>query len=159
MVKMPLRSIYSLVSVKVWLIMPNFLFTQLVPGYRGYVVDSLRNLSYLDDVNISADEKHHFKGLSKRKGKLIYWEYATKIHHLFISSSIILTDKNGLLWVIHGTWTLTENITVIFKEQKLQLLLVLKVRNVCDAQQHAFRDFKLSWKSQKHVFYYNGNFR
>ena len=69
MVKMPLRSMYSLLSVKVLLIMPNFLFTQLVPGYRGYVVDSLRNLSYLDDVNISADEKHHFKGLSKRKGK------------------------------------------------------------------------------------------
>ena len=112
---MPLRSIYSLVSVKVWLIMPNFLFTQLVPGYRGYVVDSLRNLSYLDDVNISADEKHHFKGLSKRKGRLIYWEYATKILPLFISSSIILIDKNGLLlWMIHGTWTLTENITVIF---------------------------------------------
>ncbi|KAK2148905.1 hypothetical protein LSH36_476g02066 [Paralvinella palmiformis] len=39
----------------------------LVPGYRGYVIDSLRNLDFLDDISISADEKHHFKGLAKRK--------------------------------------------------------------------------------------------
>jgi len=39
-----------------------------VPGYRGYVIDSLRNLDFLDDISISADEKHHFKGLAKRKG-------------------------------------------------------------------------------------------
>lgn len=39
----------------------------LIPGYRGYVVDSLKKLFILDDIRISADEKHHFKGLAKRK--------------------------------------------------------------------------------------------
>ncbi|XP_071849641.1 leucine-rich repeat-containing protein 43-like [Apostichopus japonicus] len=39
----------------------------LIPGYRGFTVDSLRNLSILDDTQISADEKHHFKGLARRR--------------------------------------------------------------------------------------------
>lgn len=39
----------------------------LVPGYRGYTIDSIRQLTILDDVRISADEKHFFKGLSKLK--------------------------------------------------------------------------------------------
>lgn len=39
----------------------------LVPAYRGYTIDSLRALDFLDDVAISADEKHHFKGLARRK--------------------------------------------------------------------------------------------
>lgn len=43
-------------------------FFQLVPGYRGYTIDSIRQLTILDDVRISADEKHFFKGLSKLKG-------------------------------------------------------------------------------------------
>ena len=42
---------------------------QLIPGYRGYTIDSLRKLSFLDDISISADEKHHYKGLAKRKGE------------------------------------------------------------------------------------------
>ena len=41
---------------------------QLIPGYRGYTIDSLRKLSILDDIRISADEKHHFKGLARRRG-------------------------------------------------------------------------------------------
>ncbi|PIK34041.1 hypothetical protein BSL78_29141 [Apostichopus japonicus] len=41
--------------------------TNLIPGYRGFTVDSLRNLSILDDTQISADEKHHFKGLARRR--------------------------------------------------------------------------------------------
>ena len=41
---------------------------QLVPGYRGYTIDSIRQLTILDDIRISADEKHFFKGLSKLKG-------------------------------------------------------------------------------------------
>ncbi|EDO44581.1 predicted protein [Nematostella vectensis] len=41
---------------------------QLVPGYRGYVIDSIRALTILDDTRISADEKHYFKGLSKLRG-------------------------------------------------------------------------------------------
>jgi hypothetical protein len=44
-----------------------FIF-QLIPGYRGYTVDSLRKLSILDDIMISADERHYFKGLARRRG-------------------------------------------------------------------------------------------
>ncbi|CAK8694317.1 unnamed protein product [Clavelina lepadiformis] len=39
----------------------------LIPGYRGHTIDALRELTILDDVQISADEKHHFKGLGKKK--------------------------------------------------------------------------------------------
>lgn len=39
----------------------------LIPGYRGYTVDSLRHLSVLDDIRISADERHRFKGLARRR--------------------------------------------------------------------------------------------
>lgn len=39
----------------------------LIPGYRGYTIDSLRRLSILDDIRISADERHHFKGLARRR--------------------------------------------------------------------------------------------
>ncbi|CAH1802398.1 unnamed protein product, partial [Owenia fusiformis] len=39
----------------------------LVPGYRGYVIDSIRRLDVLDDIRITADEKHHFKGLARRR--------------------------------------------------------------------------------------------
>jgi hypothetical protein len=42
---------------------------QLIPGYRGYTIDSLRKLDILDDKRISADERHHFKGLSRRRGE------------------------------------------------------------------------------------------
>ena len=41
-----------------------------MPGYRGYSIDSIRQLTILDDIRISADEKHFFKGLSKLKGML-----------------------------------------------------------------------------------------
>ncbi|XP_033123200.1 leucine-rich repeat-containing protein 43-like [Anneissia japonica] len=43
----------------------------LIPGYRGFVVDSFRQLLILDDVRISADEKHHFKGLARRKDLIL----------------------------------------------------------------------------------------
>ncbi|XP_056009165.1 leucine-rich repeat-containing protein 43-like isoform X3 [Ostrea edulis] len=39
----------------------------LIPGYRGYTIDSLWKLSILDDIMISADEKHHYKGLARRR--------------------------------------------------------------------------------------------
>ncbi|KAL3856249.1 hypothetical protein ACJMK2_011024 [Sinanodonta woodiana] len=39
----------------------------LIPGYRGYTIDCLRKLSILDDIMISADERHHFKGLARRR--------------------------------------------------------------------------------------------
>ncbi|KAK3787039.1 hypothetical protein RRG08_037317 [Elysia crispata] len=39
----------------------------LIPGYRGYTIDCLRRLTVLDDIHISADEKHHFKGLARRR--------------------------------------------------------------------------------------------
>jgi len=40
---------------------------QLIPGYRGHVVDALKQLTIFDDTNVTADEKHHFKGLGKKK--------------------------------------------------------------------------------------------
>ena len=41
---------------------------QLTPGYRGYTIDSLKKLDFFDDVTVSADEKHHFKGISTKLG-------------------------------------------------------------------------------------------
>ncbi|XP_075254027.1 leucine-rich repeat-containing protein 43-like isoform X2 [Convolutriloba macropyga] len=38
----------------------------LMPSYRGYTIDSLGNLTSLDDVIITADERHDFKGMNKR---------------------------------------------------------------------------------------------
>ncbi|XP_077995705.1 leucine-rich repeat-containing protein 43-like isoform X2 [Glandiceps talaboti] len=38
-----------------------------IPGYRGFVIDSLKKLSILDDFRITADERHHFRGLARRK--------------------------------------------------------------------------------------------
>ncbi|XP_006818075.2 leucine-rich repeat-containing protein 43-like [Saccoglossus kowalevskii] len=38
-----------------------------IPGYRGFVIDSLKKLAILDDFRVTADERHHFRGLSKRK--------------------------------------------------------------------------------------------
>ena len=39
-----------------------------MPAYRGYTIDSLRKLEFLDAIPISADDKHKYKGLAKRKG-------------------------------------------------------------------------------------------
>ena len=54
-----------------------FFLLQLIPGYRGYTIDSLRKLSVLDDLRISADERHHFKGLARRRGKhrMLWYDY------------------------------------------------------------------------------------
>ncbi|XP_073168989.1 leucine-rich repeat-containing protein 43 isoform X4 [Lepidochelys kempii] len=38
----------------------------LIPGYRGFVIDSLPKLCILDDRNISPDERHQFHGLSSK---------------------------------------------------------------------------------------------
>lgn len=43
----------------------------LIPGYRGYTVDSLKKLSILDDIMISADERHYFKGLARRREHIL----------------------------------------------------------------------------------------
>ena len=53
---------------------------QLIPGYRGFVVDNLRLLQVLDDVRISADEKHLFKGLAKRRGNFHSVIYSVSIN-------------------------------------------------------------------------------
>lgn len=37
-------------------------------GYRGLVVDTLKQLSILDDLRITAEEKHRYKGTSRLKG-------------------------------------------------------------------------------------------
>jgi hypothetical protein len=41
---------------------------QLVPGYRGYTVDTLKKLDFLDDVAVTVDEKHYFRGIAKMTG-------------------------------------------------------------------------------------------
>nr|XP_002125292.2 leucine-rich repeat-containing protein 43-like [Ciona intestinalis] len=51
----------------------------LIPGYRGHVVDALKELVVFDDVHISADEKHHYKGLGKKK-ELILDEAQLTVH-------------------------------------------------------------------------------
>uniref|UniRef100_A0A669PGD4 Leucine rich repeat containing 43 n=1 Tax=Phasianus colchicus TaxID=9054 RepID=A0A669PGD4_PHACC len=38
----------------------------LIPAYRGFVVDSLPKLSFLDDIHIGLDERYQFCGLSKQ---------------------------------------------------------------------------------------------
>ncbi|XP_048819755.1 leucine-rich repeat-containing protein 43 [Lagopus muta] len=38
----------------------------LIPAYRGFVVDSLPKLSFLDDIHIGLDERYQFRGLSKQ---------------------------------------------------------------------------------------------
>ncbi|EDV21715.1 uncharacterized protein TRIADDRAFT_59717 [Trichoplax adhaerens] len=35
------------------------------PAYRGAFIDAIRSLTSLDDILITADEKHHYKGISK----------------------------------------------------------------------------------------------
>ncbi|XP_067395680.1 leucine-rich repeat-containing protein 43 isoform X2 [Emydura macquarii macquarii] len=43
----------------------------LIPGYRGFIVDSLPKLCVLDDRNISPDEKHQFHGLSSKPDLIV----------------------------------------------------------------------------------------
>ncbi|MGH0147912.1 UNVERIFIED_CONTAM: hypothetical protein FKN15_011205 [Acipenser sinensis] len=43
----------------------------LTPSYRGFLVDSLSKLALLDDVRVLPDERHHFKGLAKRKELIV----------------------------------------------------------------------------------------
>ncbi|XP_075754766.1 leucine-rich repeat-containing protein 43 isoform X1 [Pelodiscus sinensis] len=43
----------------------------LMPGYRGFVIDSLPKLCILDDRNISPDEKHKFHGLSSKPDLIV----------------------------------------------------------------------------------------
>uniref|UniRef100_A0A7M4F4T7 Leucine rich repeat containing 43 n=1 Tax=Crocodylus porosus TaxID=8502 RepID=A0A7M4F4T7_CROPO len=38
----------------------------LIPGYRGFIIDSLPKLCILDDMSILPDEKHRFCGLSSQ---------------------------------------------------------------------------------------------
>ena len=59
-----------------------------MPGYRGYTIDSIRQLTILDDMRISADEKHFFKGLSKLKGN-IYMK-----HLIVVNSNYKFCESN-----------------------------------------------------------------
>ncbi|GCB61707.1 hypothetical protein scyTo_0014372, partial [Scyliorhinus torazame] len=43
----------------------------LLPNYRGFILDSLQNLVSLDDVLISPDERHHFRGISKHRDLIV----------------------------------------------------------------------------------------
>ena len=48
----------------------NVLITQMIPAYRGYALDVMRDLIIFDEVTVSADERHRFKGLSRRKDNI-----------------------------------------------------------------------------------------
>lgn len=41
----------------------------LVPYYRGFTIDSLARLCVLDDITVSPNEKHQFRGLSIHGGR------------------------------------------------------------------------------------------
>lgn len=58
----------------------------LIPGYRGFVIDSLRSLYIFDDNHITADEKHHFKGLARRKENILDEAYL----------NIVISNLKGL---------------------------------------------------------------
>ncbi|XP_070205078.1 leucine-rich repeat-containing protein 43-like isoform X2 [Littorina saxatilis] len=59
------RKVYTLPKLRNLILLGNPL--SLIPGYRGYTIDSLQKLSVLDDIRISADDRHHFKGLAHRR--------------------------------------------------------------------------------------------
>ncbi|NWV62835.1 LRC43 protein, partial [Malurus elegans] len=46
----------------------------LIPAYRGFLVDSLPKLSYLDGIQIWPDERLRFHGLAKQPGELLMSE-------------------------------------------------------------------------------------
>jgi len=43
----------------------------LLAAYRGFTIDCLKQLNYLDDSTISADERHVYKGLAKKKEHIL----------------------------------------------------------------------------------------
>ena len=70
----------------------NPCFSQLVPAYKGFTIDSLRKLDFLDGITLTADDKHKYKGLAKRKGsthKHARQNYAVKC---VVESGRILTS-------------------------------------------------------------------
>nr|XP_014339829.1 PREDICTED: leucine-rich repeat-containing protein 43 isoform X2 [Latimeria chalumnae] len=61
-------SLSTLLKLRILLLQGNPL--TLIASYRGFTVDSLTKLNILDDMGISPDEKHHFKGMANRKALL-----------------------------------------------------------------------------------------
>jgi len=47
------------------------LFLQLVPAYRAYTVDSLKKLSFLDDLPVTVDERLEYNGVSTDSGQSV----------------------------------------------------------------------------------------
>ncbi|GCC24018.1 hypothetical protein chiPu_0002417 [Chiloscyllium punctatum] len=58
-------SLSSLPNLKNFILLGNPL--ALFPYYRGFTIDILQNLVSLDDVLISLDERHHFKGIASHQ--------------------------------------------------------------------------------------------
>ncbi|XP_012878523.1 PREDICTED: leucine-rich repeat-containing protein 43 [Dipodomys ordii] len=56
-------SLSTLQSLRLLVLQGNPL--ALVPYYRGLTVDSLAHLCVLDDITVSPNERHHFRGLSR----------------------------------------------------------------------------------------------
>jgi len=48
--------------------MMMMLHVQLVPAYRAYTVDSLKKLSFLDDLPVTVDERLEYNGVSQDPG-------------------------------------------------------------------------------------------
>jgi len=60
-----LHALKNLPTLSNLLLIGNPLF--LASCYRGVVIDTLKQLTVLDDTHITADEKHRYKGISKIK--------------------------------------------------------------------------------------------
>jgi len=50
------------------MMMMMMLHVQLVPAYRAYTVDSLKKLSFLDDLPVTVDERLEYNGVSQDPG-------------------------------------------------------------------------------------------
>ncbi|XP_043571244.1 leucine-rich repeat-containing protein 43-like [Chiloscyllium plagiosum] len=97
-------SLSSLPNLKNFILLGNPL--ALFPYYRGFTIDILQNLVSLDDVLISLDERHHFKGIASHQvfphkvpqkpwGDPIVYNY-TKVHTVKDLYALKQLLQNGL---------------------------------------------------------------
>lgn len=112
---------YSLLRVLCFLVRFS---SQLIPGYRGFVIDSLRKLLILDDLRVTSDEKHYFRGLARRKGgKFMLRPFLSLPHILLISNSQKLSDICNAWSVSVKNFSLSQWIVPVLRIQKHIYLL------------------------------------
>lgn len=58
----------------------------LVPYYRGFTIDSLAHLCVLDDITVSPNEKHQFRGLNLHGGRYSHASPASAFAHVLETS-------------------------------------------------------------------------